>query len=384
MAVQTIQELEQLYYGIGADNIFKIDAPVLSTTTGVFNAVFGKFIWDQFNQEANVFGILPKTIWKKSGWRLATARAGSTADGGVSEGGAIPDSIKRTFVEVTNGLKTVGHNFEVSEIQQYLASVDDDAASDLTQTIQAGAMKHKEAMNQQLLRDASAQAAAATANYAGIDGFETIDRVISSDSEEDAFGGTYTTYFDIFGLDRDSATTYDSVVSHNSGTDRSISDSLIRTMIYDIKEAGGNTTVISTGWDTTRAAIGLYSDQLRYSNIVAEANVKISVNGIETEEGLNTGMRLKSIYSIPMVQSKDTTKDTISRMYFLDTSDPEGSGEARLSLSIAKPTIFHQAGVDDNTPFVIDKFTTQVLYHTLGEIKSTRLDAQGKLRDLQA
>jgi hypothetical protein len=383
MAIQTIQELEQYYYGT-TDNIYKIDAPVVSTTTGVFNAVFGKFIWDQFNQEANVFGVLPKTVWKKSGWRLATARAGSTADGGIAEAGVIPDSIKRTFQEVTNTLKTVAHNFEVSEIQQYLASVDDDAASDLTQTIQAGAMKHKEAMNQQLLRDASAQAAAATANYTGIDGFETIDRVISSDAEEDAYGGTYTGYFDIFGLDRDAATTFDSVVSLDATADRSISDSLLRTIIYDIQEAGGNTSVISTGWDTTRAAIGLYSDQLRYSNIVSEANVKISVNGIETEEGLNSGMRLKSIYSLPMIQSKDTPKDTISRMYFLDTSDPEDSGEARISLSIGKPTIFHQAGVDDNTPFVIDKFTTQVLYHTLGEIKCPRVDCQGKLRDISS
>ena len=87
MAIQTIQELEQYFYGVGADNILKVDAPVLTTTTGVFNAVFGKFIWDQFNQEANVFGVLPKVVWRKSGWRLATARAGSTADGGVSEGG---------------------------------------------------------------------------------------------------------------------------------------------------------------------------------------------------------------------------------------------------------------------------------------------------------
>ena len=376
----TIQELEELYYGA---DIAKVDAPVLSTTTGVFNTVFGKFIWDQFNQEANAFGLLPKTIWRQSGWRLATAKAGTSADGGIAEGGAIPDSIKRTFLEVTNTLKTVAHNFEVSEIQEYLASVDDDAAANLAEQMTSGAAKHKEAMNQQLLSDVSADAAGATAAYTGRTGFETLDRVISSDSEEDAFGGTYDGFFDIFGLDRDSATTFDSVVSHNSGTDRNLTDSLIRTQIYDIKDNGGNTTVMLTGWDSHRVMIGLYSDQLRYNNIVSEANVTISVNGIETEEGLDVGMRISTVYSIPLLASKDVTKDTISRIFFLDTSDPEGSGEARLSLSIGKPTRFFEAGVDRGTPFVIDKFTTQLLYETLGEIKCTRLDAQGKLRDLQ-
>ncbi len=380
--VNTIQELEALYYGVDSDNILKQDAPVTSGTTGVFNAVFGKFIWDQFNQEANAFGLIPKTIWRKSGWRLATAKSGSDADGGIAEGGAIPDSIKRTFLEVTNTLKTVAHNFEVTEIQEYLASVDDDAAANLAEQMTSGAAKHKEAMNQQLLSDVSSDAAGATATYAGRTGFETIDRVISSDSEEDAFGGTYDAFFDIFGLDRDSATTFDSVVSHNSGSDRALTDSLIRTQIYDIKDAGGNTTVMLTGWDTMRVAIGIYSDQLRYNNVVSEAKITISVNGIESEEGLNVGMRISTIYSIPWIASKDVTQDTISRIYSLDTSDPEGSGEARLSLSIAKPTRFFEAGVDRGTPFVIDKFTTQLLYETLGEIKCTRLDAQGKIRDL--
>ena len=380
MKFNNIYELEAYFYG---EDVVKSDEPVLSSTTGVYNAVFGKFVWDQFNQEANVFGLLPKTVWKKSGWRLATARAGSTADGGVSEGGAVPESIKKTYVEVTNGLKTVAHVFENSEIQEYYAKVEDDAAANLVQLMQGGATKHKEAMNQQLLRDVSALSDAATADYEGIDGFESLDRVISSDSEEDAFGGTYDHFFDIFGLDRDTATTYDSVVDHNSGTDRDLTDSILRGNIYDIKEAGGNTTVMVTGWDSIEASIGLYIDQLRYSNVVGEAKVTIDVNGIQTEEGINAGFRVSSIYSIPQIASKDTTKDTLSRIYLLDTSSPEDTDEPRLTLSIGKPTRFFEAGIDRGTPFIVDKFTTQILYTTLGEIKCTRLDLQGKIRDLK-
>ncbi len=374
----TIQELEEYYYG--NEFIEKADAPVLTTTTGVFNTIFGKFVWSIFNQEANMFGVLPKEVWEKSGWRLNTARAGSVADGGVAEGGTIPETIKPTFLEVTNTLKTNAHTFEVSEVQEYLVDKDD-GTSDLEVMRELMAQKHKEAMNQQLTTDTSAAAAAATADYAGRTGFESVDRVVSNDSEEDAFGGTYNNWFDIFGLDRDSGTTHDSIVDHNSGTDRNLSDELIRTSIYNAKEAGAQTTVIMTGYDTLRTAIALYSDQVRY-NVVNEATVSVGVNGVQTEDGINTGIRISTLYGIPMIATVDMIQDTISRMFFLDTSDPEGSGEARLSLSIGKPTQYFQAGVDDNTPFIINKFTTKGLYRTLGEIKSTRLDVQAKLRDL--
>lgn len=376
---ETIQDMEEYYYG-GYNDIYKVDAPVLSTTTGVLNTIFGKFVWALFNQEANVLGLLPKVVWEKSGWRLMTARAGTTADGGVAEGGTIPDSIKPTFLEVTNTLKTNAHVFEVSEIQEYLVDKDD-GTSDLEVMRQLMGVKHKEAMNQLLLTDVSADAAAATANFTGRDGFETIDRVVSSDSEEDAFGGTYTGFFDIFGLDRDSATTFDSNVDHNSGTDRAVSDELIRTSIYAAKEDGGQTTVIITGWDTVRSVVALYSDQVRY-NVLGEATISVGVNGIQTEEGINTGIRVASLYGIPQIATKDMIQDTISRMFFLDTSDPEGAGIPRLGLSIAKPTQYFQAGIDDNTPFAIDKFTTQGMYRTMGEVFCTTFQAQAKLRDL--
>ena len=93
-AIRTIQELENFYYGSGINEIRKADAPVLTTTTGVYNAVFGQFVWSMFNQEANALGVIPKSVWDKSGWRISTARAVSLLNGGVAEGGAVPESIK--------------------------------------------------------------------------------------------------------------------------------------------------------------------------------------------------------------------------------------------------------------------------------------------------
>jgi hypothetical protein len=379
--INTIQELEDYFYGSNSSNIMKEDAPVLSSTTGVYNAVYGKLVWALFNQEANVLGLLPKSVWNKSGWRLQTARATSVSYGGVSEGGAVPDTIKPTWVEVVNTLKTVAHSFDVSEIETYLSDVEDDAIGNMEYMREVMGIKHKEDMNVALLADASAEAAAGSADYAGKTGFETIDRVISSDSEEDAFGGTYNAYFDIFGLDRDSATTYDSYVSHNSGTDRAVSDSIVRTAIWSIAEDGGNTTVMVTGYDTIRSVLGLYSDEVRYS-VVGETGMKVSVNGIDTDKGINFGARISTLYGIPLIPSKDVTKDTISRIYLLDTSDPEGHGEPRIGLDIAKPTQYFETGIEQGNPFAINKFNTEGLYRTLGEIKCTALQTQGKIRDL--
>ena len=379
--INTIQELEALYYGNQAGLIQKADAPILTSTTGVYNAVFGEFVWSLLNQEANAFGILPKTPWERSGWRLKTAKAGTDETGGIGEAGTIPESVKPTFVEVTNTLKTIAHTLEVSEHQQYLYDKDDGAAS-LEWLRQDAGVRHKEQMNIMLMADVSADAAGATANYTGTNNIESLDRVISNDSEEDAFGGTYDAFFDIFGLDRDTATTFDSYVDHNSGTDRNITDSLMRTLIWTIKQNGGNTTAFLTGFDTYRAVLGLYADQVRY-NTVGENAVSIGVNGIQTEKGFDTGMRVQSVYGIPMLMSKDTPQDTISRLYAIDTSDPESSGEPRLGISIAKPTQYFESGVDAGDPFPIDKFSTQGVYRTMGEVKCTVLTAQGKIRDLQ-
>ena len=376
----TIQDLLDYYYPSSA-YFEKTDAPLLSSTTGALNVVFGEAVWALFNQEANVLGILPKTPWRKSGWRLQTARAGTTADGGVAENGAIPDTIKGTFVEVTNTLKTVSHTFDLSEVLRLQAQSDDDSIGDLEFLRENMGIKHKEAMNQQLVADVEAAAAAATADYSGKTGFETLDRAISNDSEEDAFGGSYDAWYDIFGLDRDTATTYDAYVSHNSGTDRAISDSILRTAWTTIGENGGNTTVVFTGWDTYSDIIALYSDQVRY-NVIGESKVQVGVNGIQTDTGVNAGMRITSVYEFPLIRAKDTTKDGASRIYLLDTSDPEGFGEPRLQLSVAQPTLYFETGMAGGNPFAINRFGTEGAYATFGEIKATSFNAQGKIRDL--
>ena len=379
--IRTIEDMERLYYGSGAKFITKSDDPILSATTGVYNAIYGAQVWAILNQEANVFGVLPKYPWDRSGWRLQESRAGVTADGGVAEAGLLPETLKPDWREVTTKPKTVAHTFEVSEIQQFLTEADD-AIGDLEMMRGVMGVKHKEAVNQQLLKDVEAEAAAATGDYAGTTAFETIDRAISSDSEEDVFGGTHGNYYDIYGLNRDTGTTYDSYVDHASGTDRDLSDEIVRNAIWGIKEIGGNPTVLVTGYDTYPALIGLYTDVVRY-NVLGETQVSVGVNGIQTEAGINFGTRVATLYGLPVIVSKDVPKDTISRIYCLDTSDPEGFGKPRIGLMIARPTQYFESGIDKGDPFPIGKFTTKGMYRTMGELIMRAPNTQGKIRDLK-
>lgn len=385
MAIQyeTIEDLERAHYDpeflglvddMGYAHFAKADAPVLSTTTGVFNAVFGANVWAQINQEANVLGSLPKYPWPQSGWRVQTDRAGTTADGGVAENAALPDTIKPTFAEVSTKPKTIAHNFDVSEIQDSLATTGaDDAIGAMEHMRIVTANKHREAMNQQLLVDVDTLAG---------DGLESIDRVCSAFAEI-AANGLGAGDADIYGVDRDAGASWaDAYLDTGSGTDRVLTDKMIRTADNTIQQNGGNPTFWVTGHDTYTALQGLYDSQVQY-NPLGEAKFKISVNGIDSPDGFDVGITIATLYAKPLIISKDVAKDTISRLYLLDTSDPEGFGRPRLGIAIMKPTQYFEAGMNRGDPFGIDRIGNEGMFRTSGELICTFFAAQGKIRDLK-
>lgn len=381
--INTIEELEWRYYSQAgqrylnqADKFTTIrkDADVTTGITGVFNVVYGAQVWAQFNQEANIFGALPKYAWDQDGWRVITAAAGSAADGGTSENGAIPATIKPTFAQVSTAVKTVAHSFGVSELHEFQSEIsDNDAFGSMAQMRSIMAVKHKEAINEQLARDVDSTADTR---------IESIDRVCSSYTEVTENSLTANDA-DIYGLDRDTSTGwYHAYFDGNSGNDRNLTDGLIRDAFDNIQEAGGNISLILTGHDTYSAIQGLYDPQVRYAN-VGETKMQMSVNGVQTAEGVGVGLNIPTLYGVPMIVSSDVQKDTISRMYFLDTTDPEGFGKPRLGMKIAKPTQYFEAGINQGDPFGINRFGNEGVYRTMGELICYNFKAQGKIRDLK-
>jgi len=402
--VRTIDELEALYYGYNRNLIRKADAPVVTSTSGVFNAIFGAYAWAQLNLEANAFGILPKHVWDKSGWRVITARPtvttvnGNTSLGGTAEGGNIAETVKPTLQEIDIRPKTAQLSFSASEVMEWLATHSkDDIWGGLGSLRLYMAVQHKEFLNQMLLADVEKQAADASANYAGTTNFESLDRIISADAEEDALGGSYANYYDPWAanatIDRDTGTTFDSTVESASGTigtNGVLTDDTLRTFLRKIRIAGGKDPNVFLGSHEVYSEIqGLYMPSVRIPNPYGEALVQVDVNGISTFKGTGVGIHVDSIYGIPFIPSKDAPRNTddsseIGRLFALDTSDAEGYGYPRIGISIAIPTEYYEATRRTPAyPFVNNAFVEKGVYRTMGETVCRHFKSQGKIRDIK-
>ena len=178
--LRTIEDMERLYYGAGAGqnawaysgtDPLKADSPLVSSTAGTYNAIFGRKVWSQLNQEFNAFSILPKKPWEKSGWRVVTDKPSFTKGGGVPENGTLPETSKPTFEHVSTKPKTVAHTFDLSETAMFLADKDDGLGDARAVMKMEMAKHHAEHINQMLLQDVD--------TVAGND-FESIDRALSS------------------------------------------------------------------------------------------------------------------------------------------------------------------------------------------------------------
>lgn len=368
MSTQTIQEFVDGFYS-GEHETMQADAPLLSSTTGAFNAVFGAKVWSQLNQTANTFGVLPKYPWPRSGFRALTARPAASG-GGVAEGGAVPETIKPTYAEITVTLKQVIHTFEISFVQSALAAAGDDAVA--YDQLQADmATHHAEMMNVMMHTDGDTLAG---------NNLESLDRVVASAAEATALSWTAADE-DIYGIDRSANGWADAIVLHNSGTDRDLTDPLIRSLSQQTLAAGANRDgqVWITGYDTFSVISGLYQSQVRYNPDFKSATVSPGVNGIKTVGTGEFGVEVAVLYGRPVIADKDVVTDTINRLYLVDISDPMNAGRPRLGVSVAQPTMYFET----KTPFENDKTTKEGMYFTMAELVCTFFACQGKLRDLQ-
>ena len=135
--LRTVTDMERYYYGAGSNmgfhysgsELLKADAPLLSTTAGTYQAIYGRKVWSQLNQEFNAFSILPKKPWDRSGWRVVTARPDTTKGGGIAENGTLPDTTKPTFQNIAAKPKTIAHTFDMSEVAIFLNDKDDGLAT---------------------------------------------------------------------------------------------------------------------------------------------------------------------------------------------------------------------------------------------------------------
>ena len=358
--VRTVTDMERYYYGAGnamgysytGSELLKADSPMLSSTAGTYQAIYGRKVWSQLNQEFNAFSILPKKPWDRSGWRVITEKPNAGAvHGGVAENATLPETVKPTFQHVAAKPKTIAHTFDMSEVAVFLADKDD-GMGDIRSVLKEEMGKHHaEMVNGMLLSSVDTPAG---------NNFESLDRVTSNAALMTTGTGHVSANadHDIYSISRANNTWSDAEVDvDSSDADRVLSLDQLDLLFQKIWKRGGNPKVMLTGYDTLMRLQQLLQSQQRF---MEEKRVTPTYNGI------------------PIIPTKDMGVDTLgnlSKIYYLDTD--------YLHFSTAIPTQYFESGIETGDPFAINRLGQEGLYRTMGEIWTTFFGAQGSVRNLK-
>lgn len=380
--IRTIEDMERLYYGAGAGanawaysgtDLLKADSPLVSSTTGTYQAIFGRKVWSQLNQEFNAFSIMPKKPWEKSGWRVVTDKPDRTKGGGIAENGTLPETSKPVFEEVSTKPKTVAHTFDLSETAMFLADKDDGLGDARAVMKMEMAKHHAEHINSMLLEDVDVVAG---------NNFESLDRCLSNSNVESATNFvTAESDHNQYNLTRAGATAgsaqwYDANVDAGAtGTARALSLNILDGMFRSVWEKGGQPKVILTGYDTLEKVQQLLQPQQRFTEM---KRVVPGVNGVKGVPGMEAGFVVATYNGVPLIPSKDVHAESgeLSRMYFMDTD--------YMYFCTAKPTLYHESGIETGDPFGINRLGQMGMFHTMGELWQLFYRAHGKVRDIAA
>ena len=377
--VRTVTDMERYYYGAGnamgysytGSELLKADSPMLSSTAGTYQAIYGRKVWSQLNQEFNAFSILPKKPWDRSGWRVITDKPNSGAvHGGVAENATLPDTVKPVFQHVAAKPKTIAHTFDMSEVAVFLADKDD-GMGDIRSVLKEEMGKHHaEMVNKMLLTDVTTGAG---------NNFESLDRITASAASMATGTSNWVDSnadFDIYSIDRSANSWADAEVNVGAtNVDRTLSLDHLDTLFQSIWGRGGNPKVMLTGYDTLMRLQQLLQSQQRF---MEEKRVTPTYNGVKGVPGIEAGFIVATYNGIPIIPTKDMPADTVgnlSRIYYLDTD--------YMHFSTAIPTQYFESGIETGDPFAINRLGQEGLYRTMGEVWTTFFGAQGSVRNLK-
>lgn len=370
--IETIEDLILSQYGVTVDGRIAKDAAVTSSTTGARNAIYSYGVFLGICLEANAYGILPKTPWPSTGYRAVQLPSASSG-GGISEGGAIPATVKATYFENDLKIKEVAHAFDMSSIQKNLKGKDDVLVWEDHKDVEAQTFDNL--INRMLLTDGNTLAS---------NNLESIDRMIDTTAAGVTGCGNDAGDEDPWALLDRSETTAgddnynswaDAYVSHGGSgsteTDREFSLSYIDTVMANTAAYwdGGsmNNKVFLTGFDTLYD----WSQEMLPAQRLDVTRVTTGVNGVQTHGNTDAGLVVKAYNGIPIIASNNVPQDTKSRVYLIDLD--------YMSLW----TLLAPEYLESSDPQAIDKFATEGVFHMQGELVATKFRGQGKVRGLK-
>jgi len=362
--MQTIEELMAKYYPTKSIKKTGTFSPGTAGSGTFWEPLFGAKTWSWLNEEKNIFSMLPKEPWGKSGWRVTTTRATATAGIDADADSTIPTAYSPTLLQVSALPKLIAASWKLGEMATFVSSVDD--------AVELIAL-HREQRGLDHANDINTMLGVLVETGAAGDNLESIDRVCGSMSEFAGNSGIGTGEGTIYGTNKTAATTFDAQVNHASATDRDLTLTLIDTVLQLVYDAGGVPKVIMTGTESWMRWQQLLEAERRF---VDTARIVPTFGGVKgLAPGVEAGFMVATYNGIPIITSQHILDhDTIESIYYLDTD--------YLKFATAKPTTYSETGAGKdflNTGY----FAYQGLYETMGELRCYRFNTQGKLCDLK-
>lgn len=383
--IRTVYDMIDYWYGFvpeytskgqSGGAMEKQDDPMLTSDTGVRNAVYGSEVFSLVNSEPNIFALLENRAWTKSGERIIDAHGHGSASGGTPENGALPETNHPEFEQFETTPKTIAHTFDVSQAKQLLADTQDDDLDDPFDFLrrwygtgtehQTGMGEHPKHINEIL---------GSPTDSTVTDNMESIDRAISDSNESSILSAGDDN--DIYGFDR-SAGNFESNVLENGGTNRTFVQDLLDDAIRQVKESSGKNPVTDDNyfWLTNHDTYQRIEDEFGGKERLEAQRVQVGLNGVQTQPGDDVGITVQSYKNIPIFESIDVPQDGIGRVYLIDSST--------MYIKTLLPTQFYSTGTEvDGNPFGIDRLGNEGMYVTIGELTMVNPAAHAKIRDLK-
>ena len=342
------QSQQGLYNSVfGNDMLKKQSYFTVDTATGVFNATYGRKVWQALNNQTRFFNAIPRTVWgNTAGWRVRTDR-GSGRSRPVTETGSLP-TVDVSNIETISSLpRTVATTFGASVKSVFTSGLEGGVGDVLAMESENATLDHVKEINEELLASSAmiTSAGATTTftvpasmakNFKVGDAVAQYDvsatghdrqsgSVISSVNESTgvvtvASGTTFADGDIAYIYSRAGLTSLDDIVmrdgaevgnqtsrvraydltintrtaggwsaaasaSYNGGTGRALSLTLIDTAIQKIRENGGNPNLILLGHDQYFNLERLLNSNQRY---MGQEEVVVGIGSERTFPGTRT------------------------------------------------------------------------------------------------
>ena len=316
-------EMYEAYFGVDPTSIFanKVEAPYLTTTTGIRNIIYGAWLTTIFVTTHNALGAMRDAPWRKSGYRTITSPYFASAPGdGVAQGGAVPSSTQDGLDTLEINPKTLSNVLDISTAELAMEGRDDVAK--WAELVDARRKIMMMGWDKSFLTYAPIASGLTNINM------ETIDRMIASydqyvNSGESPVSGSLT----YAGKTRASAATYyDAYVKHFSGTKTTLALKHLDDMVANCQPYWDDGSFENKHWltgvDTSVRIQQLHMVQFR--GRLDSAPATYTVGGVKTLPG-TPGLVLVNMYDNmpivpdPFVDNHYTSSLTgLSKVYLVD------------------------------------------------------------------